>query len=456
MLAGGERKVLGVKDRLSVISDAARSRLWPVPTVALLFAVAAGVLLPDLDTRVDGTMPDTLSAYLFGGGSDAARTVLSSIAGSLITVTSLTFSLTVVTLQLASSQFSPRLLRTFSRDRFVHRTLGLFLATFAYSLVVLRTVRTSTDAESEFVPKISITVAVVMALVSVFGLVLFLDHLATQIRVETMLDDVHKDASEALQRVLEERPQGGDSSAVPPAAPCGAHPIEIAKSGFLLSFDEDDLLEAAVEADAIVHIQRRPGTSLVRGTPLGLSWPMGAAAIPKEKQQRLDNRVAAAAVTGRERTAAQDITYGLRQLTDVAIKALSPGINDPTTAEHALGHISSLLCELVAYQHGPKLVRDEQDRVRVVLDRPEFADLLDGALAQPRHYASNASDVLVRLTVVLREIAWRVEHPSDRQAVRDQLRQLRETVEGGDLAIAAKAELNRLSGLVEDSLAGRW
>ncbi len=445
-----------MKDRLSVVTDAVRSRLWPVPTVAVLVAVAAGVLLPELDTRVDGTMPATLSAYLFGGGSDAARTVLSSIAGSLITVTSLTFSLTVVTLQLASSQFSPRLLRTFSRDRFVHRTLGLFLSTFAYSLIVLRTVRSSTDTDAEFVPKISITLAVVLTLVSVFGLVLFLDHLATQIRVETMLDDVHKDASQALQRVLEMRPQHGHKPPAPPQAPPGACPIEVAESGFLLSFDEDDLLRAAVAADAIVKIERRPGTSLVRGTPLGYSWPVGGSAIPDEEQHRLDDRVAAAAVTGRERTAAQDITYGLRQLTDVAIKALSPGINDPTTAEHALGHISSLLCELVGYQHGPKLLRDEQDRVRVVLARPGFADLLECAVAQPRHYASSAPDVLARLTLVLREIAWCVDDPSDRQAVRDQLRQLRETVEGGDLETAAKADLNRLSRLVEDSLAGRW
>lgn len=442
--------------RLSLVTDAVRSRLWPVPTVAVLVAVVAGVLVPYLDTRVDGAMSDTFSAYLFGGGSDAARTVLSSIAGSLITVTSLTFSLTVVTLQLASSQFSPRLLRTFSRDRFVHRTLGLFLGTFAYSLVVLRTVRSSTDAEAEFVPKIAVTLAVAMTLISVFGLVLFLDHLATQIRVETMLEDVHKDASEAVQGVLDVRPQHGPTPPAPPDTPPGGRPIEIAKSGFLLSIDEGDLLRAVVEADAIVQIERRPGTSLVRGTPLGHSWPAGGSAIPEEDQHRLDVRVAAAVVAGRERTAAQDVTYGLRQLTDVAIKALSPGINDPTTAEHALGHISSLLCELTTYQLGPKLLRDEQDRVRVVLDRPGFADLLEGALAQPREYASNAPSVLARVAMVLREVAWVVDDPSDQQAVRDQVRHLRDTVERGDLATAAKTELNRLSWLVEDSLAGRW
>ena len=113
----------GASNRVNVLRDALQTRLWPVPTVGVLLAVALGVQMPSVDTRVDDSLPPRLSAYLFGGGADAARTVLSAIGGSLITVTSLTFSLTVVTLQLASSQFSPRLLRTFSRDPFVHRTL---------------------------------------------------------------------------------------------------------------------------------------------------------------------------------------------------------------------------------------------------------------------------------------------------------------------------------------------
>jgi len=252
----------GASNRVNVLRDALQTRLWPVPTVGVLLAVALGVLTPAVDTRVDDSVPPMLSAYLFGGGADAARTVLSAIAGSLITVTSLTFSLTVVTLQLASSQFSPRLLRTFSRDPFVHRTLALFLGTFAYSLVVLRTVRTSTNSRPEFVPKISITVAVVLTLVSVFALVLFLDHLATQIRVETMLDDVHTDASDTVRRVLQKRPERPATHPVPPQAPPTACPIEVAESGFLVSVDEDKLLSAACTAGAVVQIDGLPGGSL--------------------------------------------------------------------------------------------------------------------------------------------------------------------------------------------------
>lgn len=123
------------------VRDSLRAQLWPLPTVGVVVAVVAGIVLPRLDAHVDGGLPGWLNDLLFGGDPDAARTVLDAVASSLITVTSLTFSLTVVTLQLASSQFSPRLLRTFTRDLFVQATLALFLATFAYSLTVLRAVR---------------------------------------------------------------------------------------------------------------------------------------------------------------------------------------------------------------------------------------------------------------------------------------------------------------------------
>lgn len=151
--------------------------------------------------------------------------MLDAIAGSLITVTSLTFSLTVVTLQLASSQFSPRLLRTFSSDRFVHVTLSLFLATFAYALTVLRTVRTADDGQNSFVPQISVTVAFLLALASVIGLVLFLGHLANMIRVETMLREVHTEASNTARRVLSERDRASAGGAVPLAPPADAVPL---------------------------------------------------------------------------------------------------------------------------------------------------------------------------------------------------------------------------------------
>ena len=184
-----------------MLRENARAQFWPVPVVGVVLALVLGVEMPRLDSRVDGSLGPSLSAYLFGGDADGARSVLGTIASSLITVT----SLTVVTLQLASSQFSPRLLRNFVSDGFVHATLALFLGTFTYSLAVLRTVHGTGGTTTLFVPKISVTFAFVMSVVSVLGLVLSLAHLARQIRVETLLRNVHADASDTGQRVLPER-----------------------------------------------------------------------------------------------------------------------------------------------------------------------------------------------------------------------------------------------------------
>ena len=135
-----------------------------------------------------------------------------------------------------------------------------------------------------------------------------------------------------------------------------------------------------------MRVERFPGGSVVRGTPLGRAWALDGSGLADDVLDRLSACVAKAVGAGRERTAAQDVGYGLQQVTDVVVKALSPGVNDPTTAVHALGHSSALLCEALEYRLGPKLLRDEQGRVRVVLARPHLDDLLDGALAQPRRY----------------------------------------------------------------------
>lgn len=315
--------------------ESLRTQLWPLPTLAVVLAFGLGVGIPRLDVQVADALPLTLKAYLFGGGAGAARTVLDAIASSLITMTSLTFSLTVVTLQLASGQFSPRLLRTFTRGRVVHVTLGLFLATFTYALTVLRTVRTSTSDQSQFVPQVSVTVAFVLALASVLGPVLFLAHLAREIRVETMLRNVHEEASETLRRVLPELDPTADGCAALPVPPRSAVPLPAGSSGFLTRINEQALLAAAVDADAVVLLDRIPGDSVIAGTPVGAAWPRDAGSFDPDTWSRLGERVAKAICTGFERTAAQDVSYGLRQLTDVVIRALSPGINDPTTAVHA-------------------------------------------------------------------------------------------------------------------------
>ncbi|MFJ6947442.1 DUF2254 domain-containing protein [Streptomyces wuyuanensis] len=441
-----------------------RAQLWPLPTLGVALAIVAGVGLPVLDGRTQHDIPSWLRAYLFGGSPDAARSVLAAIAGSMVTVTALTFSLTVVTLQLASSQFSPRLLRTFTADRYVQATLALFLATFTFALTVLRTVRTGDDGQVGFVPQSSVTVAFVLTLASVLALVLFLSHLAREIRIETMMSSVHSAADRTIHRLLGEKPDltgevsaKGTSDVAPPAPvpPADVLTLTVAESGFLISVDEAALLKAAVETDALVHIDRHPGSSLIADTPVGAAWPRAGKPFTSGTRARLVEEVSRAVRTGAERTELQDVAFGLRQLTDIAVKALSPGINDPTTAVHALSHSSALLCGLARRDLGPRLLRDEHEQIRVVLRRPDLEDLLDVAVDQPLRYGAAEPAVLARIAMLLRELAWCSEstrHPPIIAA----LARLRSTIDAQDLHASERLRLTVLAEHVDEALTGRW
>ncbi len=373
----------------------------------------------------------------------------------MITVTSLTFSLTVVTLQLASSQYSPRLLRTFSRDRVVHGTLAVFLATFVYALTVLRTVRTADAGQAAFIPQLSVTLAFVLALASVLALVGFLAHLTGQIRVEAVLRNVHAEASATAAAVTAGLTDVDPVRPALPRRPEGAEHLLARSSGFLVSVDEEAVLAAAVAADAVVVVEALPGASVVAGTPVGVAWPRGAERFDAATWAQLSARTAGAIATGFERTAAQDVAFGLRQLTDVAIRALSPGVNDPTTAVHALGHSAALLGELAARDLGPRVLRDADDVVRVVLHRPDLAALLDEAVSQPRRYGADDPAVLARLLALLDELAWQVRSPEQHAAVRDQLARLRATADGQPFDTVERDRLARLAERVDHTLARR-
>jgi uncharacterized membrane protein len=447
----------GLRRWWSAVVDAWRSQLWPVPALAVTLAVLLGTFLPVLDAHIDGSLPDAVTAYLFSGGPEAARTVLSVIAGSLITVTSLTFSLTVVTLQLASSQFSPRLLRTFSRDRLVHISLGLLLGTFTYSVTVLRTVRASVSDHEAFVPQIAVTVAYLMALVSVLMLVVFLAHLARQIRVEWMLRQVHAETDDAMQRLLTDASPAGTPTVFVPQASPEAVPLLAASSGFFTSLDEPLLLATAIDIGAVVFVDRLPGDSLIAGTPIAHAWPSGSTGpLSTSAREGLQMCIEESVDVSFERTATQDIAFGLRQIVDVTVKALSPGVNDPTTAVHGLGHVAALLCKAATKDLGPRLLCDQDGAVRVILRRPNFGELLELAVEQPRRYGAADPGVLVRLVTLLREVAWVATAADQRLAITEQAARMTAIIDRQDFDERIKSRLHHEIQNVHLALTGRW
>ena len=412
----------------ATLSEAIDSRLWPVPVATVVVAVVIGILLPRLDLIVDPELPNAVDSVVFNGGAETARTVLSSIAGSLITATSLTFSLTVVALQLASSQASPRVLRLFARDRQVHWTLAAFLGTFAYSLTVLRSVRSEDDDIAEFVPRLSVTLGFVLTLASVIMLVFFLAHLAAQLRVETMLKEIHAETDATIDLIdarNAETPGYDGEIAVP-----SSHDTAVADaSGFITRHDHDLLARYAAEHRIVIQELRRVGENVVTGTPLARWWPSGDERTDRDRED-IERAIRKAFPIGYERTSAQDVDFGVQQTLDIALRALSPGVNDPTTAVHALGHLSAITARLVSMSRLPAGLAGPDGQLCLVTIPRRPADDVDASLTPLRHYGAEHPAVVQRFIQAVSELSLVCDSSEVDDALVTQLDALDEQIRG--------------------------
>ena len=443
------RHAHAARRRLAVLHEAIASRLWPVPLITVAVAVILGMTLPELDRLIDPSLPQWLAELLFGGGSTAARSVLSTIAGSLITATSLTFSLTVVALQLASSQASPRLLRLFASDPMVHSTLATFLGTFVYALMVLRTVDDQTATTDLFVPRISITIANLATLASVVMLTLFLAHLARALRVETMMRDVHRQSSVTISLMTESTP---GSRCQAPKRPKDARVVTAPRSGFLGGVERESLIKYASKQNLVVRELHPIGDSVIEGTPLLEWWPLKPRPVRPDSDQEIAEHLTNQFEADYERTSQQDIGFGLRQLADVAAKALSPGINDPTTAVHALGHVSSLLGDLAEKDLRADAYADDDGNARLIPCGGQFADFVEVGIEQVRRYGVSDPTVAERLLTVLEEVAWRADRPDQRKTLATQLARLQASIDHADFDDVERKRLAGRARAVRDTL----
>ncbi|MEO6827481.1 MAG: DUF2254 domain-containing protein [Microbacteriaceae bacterium] len=424
---------------LARITESVESRLWPLPVAAVLLSVALGVVLPRIDLLIDAGLSAEVDSVIFNGGAETARSVLSSIAGSLITATSLTFSLTVVALQLASSQASPRVLRLFARDRRVHTTLAVFLGTFAYSITVLRSVRSATNDASEFVPRIAVTAGFALTLISVIMLVFFLAHLAAQLRVETILKSIHAETDRTIDLV-------GDGYAAAEGYPLRIrtpetkNTVTATSSGFITSRDRVALVGFADSRGIVIEEVKRVGDNIVTDTPLAFWWTHpdhDAGPDPMEVQ----NAVRGAHAIGYERTAAQDVDYGVQQIVDIGVRALSPGINDPTTAVHALGHLSALISRIVALPQLPAGLVGPDGWLCVVTMTRRPGESVHNALSQIRHYGAADPSVVTRFLQVISDLAYTCHDGDVRAALAKQLEALEQQLQHDDSNPAAVTDL---------------
>lgn len=406
-----------MKSRIVHLWDTINSSLWFIPAVMTFVTIAMSFASISLDVMVKEKLADRIG-WLWAGGPQGAREILSTIAGSMITVAGVVFSITVVVLALASSQFGPRILRNFMRDRGNQIVLGTFISTFTYCLLVLRTIR-GQDGSSEFVPHVSVTVGIVLALASLGVLIYFIHHVSVSIQAPIIIARVAEEFDRGVERLfpemLGESPpeeiESANASHVPPALDLDGGRVPSCATGYLQAIDSDGLIGVANEKDLLIKVNFHPGEFITEGSDLVLTWPRQII------DKNLITEINSAFILGAERTETQDIAFSVHQLVEIAVRALSPGINDPFTALTCIDRLGAALC-LLAERKMPSPYRyDASGKLRVIAKVTSFAELTNVAFEPIRQYGRSSALVDIRLLDTLSVIAAHVRREQDRRAL---------------------------------------
>ncbi|MDX1545778.1 MAG: DUF2254 domain-containing protein [Rhodothermales bacterium] len=373
---------------------------WFIPSLMTLGAVGLAFVTTALDTRLGADWIEAVP-WLYANKPDGARALLSTVAGSMITVAGVTFSITISTVVYASSQLGPRLLTTFMQDRGNQITLGTFIATFLYCLLVLRTVRSSD--EGGFVPHLALLVGLALALASLGVLIYFIHHTPASMHVSNLTARIGRDLNDHLDRLFPE--QLGEAAPpeeeppLPPAFFEEALRIRAREDGYIQALDADVLLAAATEHDVVLRAEFRPGDYVTRGQALVLAAPAGR--LSDEACQRLH----AAFAFGPQRTGTQDVLFRVNELVEIAARALSPGVNDPFTAIGCMDWLASAIGQLGTRAIPAAGRRDAEGRLRVVAYPVTFAVFVGAVCDQLRPYVRHDRNAALHFVKMLAEAA---------------------------------------------------
>ena len=370
--------------------EALRTNLWLVPTVEILLTIPLFAATYALDRAgYDGSLH--LPSFLITGGADAARQLLTTTAGAVITVVTLVFSITIVTLTLASTQFGPRMLRNFIRDRITQFTLGSFVATFVYAILVL--VSIGGGRHGEFVPHLSITVTMALVVLDVVVLVVFIDHIAKSIQLPQVIASIARDLSRAI--ASEDMLPSGTLKSGPSLSEMlvrleeDSGVVGAPSSGYLQYVSMHTLIDIATRSHAVIRLLRRPGHFVAENEPLAQVWP-GAAA------PEVARALGGAHATGPHRTLTQDLSFAVDQLVEIAIRALSPAVNDTFTALACIDWLADGLAKVATRWQPVTVHRDATGRVRVITVTVSFDRLLERSHDKIRQASRGMPAVMIR------------------------------------------------------------
>ncbi|WP_193315288.1 DUF2254 domain-containing protein [Nostocoides sp. F2B08] len=365
----------------------ARDSFWFLPALLVLAAVVLSQVAVLIDRQLELAWASTSALAL---GVDGSRGLLTVIGGSVLGVAATAFSITVSVIATASSSYGPRLVRNFMADRGNQLVLGIFVSTFAYCVLVLRSVTAAdSDAGREaFIPYIAVYLAIVIALVNIGCLVYFIHHIADSIQISTLVETVRNELRTVAEREYPEDAARWADSAVAASRLDPGDPrvveVTMGSPGYVVGVDADSLVSYARKHDVVVEIVPRVGDHVIATEPVARIRAMRDAEIDQAVEAAIRRRVS----IDDARSPYQDVRFAIQQLVEMAVRALSPGTNDPFTAQNAIEELGSGLAAIARGTEQPDGIADSDGELRLVLRRPRPLELVDLVFDDLRSHGS--------------------------------------------------------------------
>ncbi len=402
--------------RLRNIAAHLRAQLWLIPMLITAFGGILAFVMLEYGVAILSRI-DVDTWWLYSGGPDSARNLLSSFLAGLMTMTSLVVSVTFVILTLAANQLGPRLISLFVGDREIQAVLGLLLGTILYVIIVLRTLDDLLGVEG--VPHAAITVASILTISCLFALLFYIHKISKSLIADNVVEAVSKSLEHDLRMIMRKNP--GTTPTSPAKSAYRPQYLAIGKRGYVQMVDYDWLIETAKKYDALFEITVRAGHYLLR---------VGYHVCIYTEQpisQEAEDAIRDGFVIGRQRTPAQDMEHGIRQLVEIALRALSPGINDPFTAIAVVDRLGAALEDIFERPLQPQTFRDEDDEIRIIASRSDAPGLINSAFDAIRQAGRETPAVLIRIADILGQLAPILRNQDSEDAVLGQLKKLADT-----------------------------
>lgn len=375
------------------ILEKLNASFWFIPIIMLLITIGSAIGFIYLDSRIQFSQEGTLR-YLLPASVDSARSLLTIIAGAMIGVAGTVFSITLVVLTLASSQLGSRLVRNFMYDKLNQVVLGTYVSSFVYCLIILGSLK---DYEGfEFVPAISVLIALASAVAGIVLLIIFIHHVSMSIQSDKVISDISEALSKSIRKLFpeeighEEEKQAPDIDSLKQKYPVKLE-VKCKSSGYMQSIDGQGLMNLAQENDCIIIMQNRPGDFLVK------EMLLCEVLCKEECDKEIHEKIQDDFIIGKIRTPLQDAEYSIHQMVEVAARALSPGVNDPYTAIACIDNLTSVMCYLTGVNFPSAYRYDKKDNLRIIAGIHTFSGMLNTAFNQLRQYAERNPSVMIRL-----------------------------------------------------------